>query len=102
MGFKKEGKRSFGGARKPFGKPGGRSFDGPRSFGKPSGPSGKPKFELFDVTCDRCGTQCQVPFRPTSGKPVYCKDCFNKGGDDRSSAESDELEQINKKLDKIM
>ena len=22
------------------------------------------------------GQETQVPFRPTSGKPVYCSDCF--------------------------
>ena len=32
--------------------------------------------EMFDVTCSSCGREAQVPFRPTSGKPVYCNDCF--------------------------
>ena len=29
-----------------------------------------------------CGKEAQVPFRPTSGKPVYCSDCFRtqRGG----------------------
>ena len=28
------------------------------------------------ATCSNCGSEAQVPFRPTSGKPVYCSDCF--------------------------
>ncbi len=32
--------------------------------------------EMFEATCSNCGKEAQVPFRPTSGKPVYCSDCF--------------------------
>jgi CxxC-x17-CxxC domain-containing protein len=32
--------------------------------------------EMFSATCSNCGKEAQVPFRPTSGKPVYCSDCF--------------------------
>ena len=32
--------------------------------------------EMFVATCSSCGKEAQVPFRPTSGKPVYCSDCF--------------------------
>ena len=32
--------------------------------------------EMFTATCSSCGREAQVPFRPTSGKPVYCSDCF--------------------------
>ena len=32
--------------------------------------------EMFTATCSNCGKDAQVPFRPTSGKPVYCSDCF--------------------------
>jgi CxxC-x17-CxxC domain-containing protein len=32
--------------------------------------------EMFEATCSSCGKTAQVPFRPTSGKPVYCDDCF--------------------------
>ena len=39
------------------------------------------------VTCADCGNECQVPFVPTTDKPVYCNDCFrqNKPQDDRGS-----------------
>jgi CxxC-x17-CxxC domain-containing protein len=38
--------------------------------------------EMFSATCSSCGREAQVPFRPTSGKPVYCSDCFRsqRGG----------------------
>ena len=32
--------------------------------------------EMFSVVCSNCGKDTQVPFRPTSGRPVYCSDCF--------------------------
>jgi CxxC-x17-CxxC domain-containing protein len=35
---------------------------------------------LFPATCSECGKETQVPFRPTPGKPVFCRDCFQKRG----------------------
>jgi CxxC-x17-CxxC domain-containing protein len=32
--------------------------------------------EMFPATCSSCGQETEVPFRPTSGKPVYCSSCF--------------------------
>lgn len=39
--------------------------------------------EMHKAICDNCGKECEVPFRPTSGKPVYCSNCFEnqRGGD---------------------
>jgi CxxC-x17-CxxC domain-containing protein len=34
--------------------------------------------QMFDVTCANCGRPAQVPFQPTSGRPVYCSDCFRR------------------------
>ena len=31
---------------------------------------------FHDAVCSSCGTPTQVPFKPTAGKPVYCRDCF--------------------------
>jgi len=43
----------------------GRSFDrGPR--------------EMHKAVCSECGKECEVPFKPTEGKPVFCRDCFAK------------------------
>ena len=32
--------------------------------------------EMFSATCSDCGKSCNVPFRPSSEKPVYCSECF--------------------------
>jgi len=37
------------------------------------------KKQMHEVTCDKCGRRCEVPFKPTAGKPVYCSDCFREG-----------------------
>ncbi|MEK6858083.1 MAG: CxxC-x17-CxxC domain-containing protein [Nanoarchaeota archaeon] len=98
----------FGGRRE-----GGRGRDS-RSFERK-------RFELHTATCDKCKKQCEVPFRPTQGKPVYCSDCFRKDGDYGSSSSSskseftpnrttapqsggssDQFNEINAKLDKIL
>jgi CxxC-x17-CxxC domain-containing protein len=31
--------------------------------------------EMFDAVCAACGSPTRVPFRPTAGRPVYCRDC---------------------------
>ena len=49
---------------------GGRGFGGPR---RDFGPR-----EMHKATCDECKKECEVPFKPTEGKPVYCKDCYAK------------------------
>lgn len=40
--------------------------------------------QLFAATCSDCGRETEVPFNPTPGKPVYCRDCFS----DRKSSSS--------------
>ena len=32
--------------------------------------------EMFKATCSDCGKACEVPFKPTEGKPVRCRECF--------------------------
>lgn len=34
--------------------------------------------EMHDAKCAECGKDCQVPFKPAEGKPVYCRDCYQK------------------------
>ena len=29
-----------------------------------------------EVTCSKCGAATTVPFTPTPGRPVYCRECF--------------------------
>jgi CxxC-x17-CxxC domain-containing protein len=37
----------------------------------------RPQREMHPATCASCGTQTQVPFRPSGDRPVYCSDCFS-------------------------
>lgn len=40
--------------------------------------------EMHKATCSDCGKECEVPFKPTQGKPVRCQDCFRKNKPKRS------------------
>ncbi len=53
---------------------GSSSYGGGGGFGD-NGFSRGPR-EMHDATCAQCGTETQVPFRPTGARPVYCSDCF--------------------------
>ena len=37
--------------------------------------------EMFSAICDECGNECQLPFKPSSSKPVYCSKCFEERGE---------------------
>ena len=60
---------------------GGGYSSGAGSYGGGGGYERAPR-EMFSATCSNCGREAQVPLRPTSGKPVYCSDCFRtqRGG----------------------
>ncbi len=34
--------------------------------------------EMHKAICSDCKQDCEVPFKPTQGKPVYCKECYSK------------------------
>ena len=38
---------------------------------------GNPR-QSFPATCAACGKETTVPFEPTEGRPVYCKECYAK------------------------
>ena len=107
-----------GGSRFGGDRGGGRSFGGGggRGFGRGDD---RPR-EMFKTVCSNCGKDCEVPFRPTTGKPVYCSECFEKVGGrssdggrserpsfdrpqaPRSDSNKDQFEALNAKLDKIL
>ena len=33
---------------------------------------------MFEIKCTDCGITAMVPFKPTVGKPAYCRACFSK------------------------
>ncbi len=63
-GHRSFGKRSFGGGDRG-GFRGGDRRDGGRS-------------EMHAATCSECGNPCEVPFRPTGARPIFCSTCFGK------------------------
>jgi restriction system protein len=52
-----------------------RDFGGPR--------------QMHKATCSECGSETEVPFRPTKGKPIFCRDCYRKYKWERPSKEND-------------
>ena len=45
-----------------------------------SGFGGRPR-EMYKATCADCKKECEVPFKPSGDRPVYCKECFGKRKD---------------------
>ena len=41
------------------------------------GHASKERVETTAV-CSQCGKETTVPFRPTQGRPVFCKECFQQ------------------------
>ena len=86
----------------------GRDDRGGRDLGRPG---------MHKATCEDCGKNCEVPFKPSGSKPVYCSNCFEKGdaaprsaglgkGSSLSlrkpSGSGENMSDINAKLDKIL
>ncbi len=44
-----------------------------------------PRVETTTV-CSQCGKETTVPFKPTQGRPVYCRECFQQRRAATSSA----------------
>ena len=93
----------------PFQKPEGNNFNRPRFEEK----------RLFQAVCSKCGNNCEVPFRPMEGKPVFCNNCFSKDGNTNRNSSKDsstnrssevknhdnykfQFDMLNSKLDKII
>ncbi len=65
------------------------NFGGSRGHRSSSGRGGNGggDREMFDAVCVNCGKNCRVPFKPTSGKPIYCSDCFESVEKDRDNGD---------------
>ena len=55
------------------------SYSSGGGYGRNSGGGGgynsAPR-QLYPAVCSECGRETEVPFNPTPGKPVYCRECF--------------------------
>lgn len=38
--------------------------------------------EMHKATCSECKKECEVPFKPSNDRPIYCKACFAKRKND--------------------
>jgi len=63
---------------------GGRGFDRSRHDSQ----NGR-SHQMYDAVCSDCNKPCRVPFMPTSGKPIYCSECFEKRGNSRGNDNND-------------
>lgn len=60
---------------------------------------------MHQVICDGCGKECEVPFKPTAGKPVYCSNCFKSKGKNSKPSQYDckqDIIKLNEKIDLIL
>jgi len=80
-GFGGRQKFSKGGDRMGNGK---GKFGGGQSRGFKGAERPHDKGDMFSATCSTCGKTCEVPFRPSPDKPVYCSACFGKKSQDMS------------------
>ncbi|HEY7953792.1 MAG TPA: zinc-ribbon domain containing protein [Polyangia bacterium] len=62
-------------ARKVRGPRPSRELEPPRDRELQRGP--QREREMFDAVCAACGAPARVPFRPASGRPVYCRECYS-------------------------
>ena len=92
-GSGKGGRFGGGGSGNRFGgKNSGRPNFPRKSWGgQNSGSGDRGLAVMHQAICDECKKSCEVPFRPMSGKPVYCSECFSnkkeQGGDRLSRRE---------------
>ena len=58
---------------KPF-----QRFDHFRRYEKRDQGNSYSERRFTKAICAECHKECEVPFKPTGDRPVYCKDCFSK------------------------
>lgn len=49
---------------------------GSRSGGGGGGGGGGDR-QRYEITCDQCGKTDSVPFKPSTGRPILCGECFS-------------------------
>lgn len=68
---------------------------------------------MYSGVCEECGADCQLPFKPSSDKPVYCSNCFDKRGNRKNDRKGNngggsdkelvgKITELNHKLDIII
>jgi CxxC-x17-CxxC domain-containing protein len=51
-----------------------------KSTRAPGNGNGSPVVQRVETktVCSQCGKETTVPFKPTQGRPVYCRECFQQ------------------------
>lgn len=49
---------------------------------------------LYKAICADCHKDCEIPFKPTGERPVYCKECFSKRKAGNPVKANDRNEQV--------
>ncbi len=77
-------------------------FSGGRDRGGDRGGFGgeRPPMQMHKATCASCGKSCEVPFRPSGDRPVYCNDCFGSSSDTRAPQKSFDNKSFDKRFDR--
>ena len=73
------------GGRRDDRRGGGGGFRSGRDSGRGFGRDDR-RPSMHKAVCDACKKDCEVPFRPSGDKPIFCSDCLEKqggGGRDR-------------------
>lgn len=34
--------------------------------------------EMHKAVCSDCNKECEVPFKPSGDRPIYCRECYSK------------------------
>ena len=64
---------------------GGGGYNSGGGYGGGGGGYSSGPRQMYPATCSSCGRDTEVPFQPTPGKPVYCRECFAEQRASRSS-----------------
>ncbi len=48
------------------------------SQGNGNGYASRSARQMYPAVCAQCGKATEVPFEPRNGRPVYCRECYNK------------------------
>ena len=64
-----------------------RPAEPPRQHHLPSAPHALPgnARPMYTAICADCGKNCEVPFKPSAGRSVYCKGCYSARRNNGSS-----------------
>lgn len=96
VNFRKNSEKRFGGRGSGFS----RRNDSRGGFGEKRN---RGPVTMHQAICDQCGKPCEVPFRPTGEKPVYCSACFEGKRETGNNGEvKKQLEILNEKMDRLI